>query len=65
MRGRLVSLKPRAVCEAFRSCCCGFSRRLQSLPEPPVFVREANRGTQFRFFPTREQAAAWLETAEA
>jgi hypothetical protein len=38
---------------------------LQSLPEPPVFVREANRGTQFRFFPTREQAAAWLETAEA
>ncbi|HEU4561651.1 MAG TPA: DUF4180 domain-containing protein [Longimicrobium sp.] len=29
------------------------------------FVREANRGTQFRFFPTREQAAAWLETPEA
>ena len=24
------------------------------------FVREADRGTQFRFFPTRGEAAAWL-----
>jgi hypothetical protein len=28
-------------------------------------VREANRGRQFRFFPSREEAIAWLEgTAE-
>ena len=27
------------------------------------FVREANRGQQFRFFPTREDAIHWLEAA--
>jgi hypothetical protein len=26
------------------------------------FVREANRGAQFRFFPTRDQAAQWLSS---
>jgi hypothetical protein len=26
-----LQVKPRAVCEAFCSCCCGFSRRLRSL----------------------------------
>jgi hypothetical protein len=26
------------------------------------FAREANRGRQFRFFPTRPEAIAWLET---
>ena len=25
------------------------------------FAREANRGRQFRFFPTRAEAVAWLE----
>lgn len=29
-----------------------------------AFAREANRGTQFRFFPTRGEAAAWLEAGE-
>src|SRR5688500_14801395 len=24
--------KPRAVCEAFRRCCCGFSRRCRDFP---------------------------------
>jgi hypothetical protein len=27
------------------------------------FAREANTGRQFRFFPTREEAVAWLESA--
>jgi hypothetical protein len=27
-----------------------------------AFVREANAGTQFRFFPDREQAVAWLSS---
>ena len=27
------------------------------------FVREANRGRQFRFFPTRDDAVRWLESA--
>jgi hypothetical protein len=27
------------------------------------FVREANRGSQFRFFPTRDEAIHWLETS--
>ena len=27
------------------------------------FVREANRGRQFRFFPTREEAIEWLGSA--
>lgn len=26
-----------------------------------AFVREANKGNQFRFFPTRQAAIAWLE----
>jgi hypothetical protein len=26
------------------------------------FVREANRGARFRFFPDREGAVRWLET---
>jgi len=26
------------------------------------FLREANRGRQFRFFPTREEAIQWLES---
>lgn len=25
------------------------------------FVREANRGSRYRFFPTREEAVAWLD----
>ena len=29
------------------------------------FLREANRGRQFRFFPTREEATAWLDAAAA
>jgi hypothetical protein len=29
------------------------------------FVRESNRGSQFRFFETREQAVAWLESGRA
>ncbi|GAB4144177.1 MAG: hypothetical protein Fur0021_00540 [Candidatus Promineifilaceae bacterium] len=28
-----------------------------------AFVREANKGNQFRFFSTRQEAVAWLETA--
>lgn len=28
------------------------------------FAREANRGSQFRFFPTRGEAVAWLESAD-
>ena len=38
------------------------------VPDPSVhsqpfqdFLRETNRGTQFRFFPTREAAVQWLE----
>jgi len=27
------------------------------------FLRETNRGTRFRFFPTRAEAVAWLESA--
>ena len=27
------------------------------------FAREANAGRQFRFFPTRQEAIAWLESA--
>lgn len=26
-----------------------------------AFAREANKGNQFRFFPTRQEAVAWLE----
>ncbi len=26
-----------------------------------AFMREANKGNQFRFFPTRQEAVAWLE----
>ncbi|HEX9939312.1 MAG TPA: DUF4180 domain-containing protein [Longimicrobium sp.] len=29
------------------------------------FVREANRGAQFRFFATRDRAAEWLSSGEA
>jgi hypothetical protein len=29
-----------------------------------AFMREANRGTQFRFFINREDAVRWLESAE-
>jgi hypothetical protein len=28
-----------------------------------AFVSEANRGEQFRFFPTRQEAVDWLESA--
>ena len=28
-----------------------------------AFLREANRGSEFRFFPTREEAVAWLESS--
>ena len=28
------------------------------------FHREANRGTQFRFFSTRQQAVAWLDAGD-
>jgi Domain of unknown function (DUF4180) len=38
------------------------------VPDPSIhsqpfqdFAREANAGSHFRFFPTREQAVAWLE----
>lgn len=41
------------------------------VPDPEVhptrfqeFVREANRGSQFRFFTTREEAIAWLESVD-
>jgi hypothetical protein len=37
------------------------SSRSQSFQD---FVRESNRGVQFRFFASREDAIAWLESME-
>jgi hypothetical protein len=41
------------------------------VPDPTVhplrfqeFLREANRGGQFRFFPSRQEALAWLSSFE-
>ena len=31
-------------------------------PHFQAFVLEANKGDQFRFFPTRQEAIAWLES---
>jgi hypothetical protein len=50
---------------AYRICLAGV------VPDPSIhsvrfqdFAREANRGTQYRFFPTRQEAIDWLESLD-